>query len=216
MNASVAESNSFSKTPLAMRSSPSKTVWYTTLAAGAAAAPAVHGAIRYTDVTPDFTGNPVTWDLNNNGTIDFQLQVGIASKNDYSKATALGDGTGLAELSTQPGAADKFNAGETIGAGSTFAVTTTVYSEMNPATFDWSGGSRGFLGLSIQLNGNTNYGWADIMLNKNSADSYSHTLFAYAYDDTPGQAILAGAVPEPSTAALLVAGAAGVRRRRQR
>jgi hypothetical protein len=194
-----------------------KTVWYTTIAAGAAAAPAADGAIRYTDVVPDTTGNPVIWDLDNGGTIDFQLQTGVQNKNDYSRALVLGDGTGIAESSTQPGAADRFGAGETISAARPFATTVNLYSEMNPSTFDWSGGTRGFLGLRIQLNGNTHYGWADISLNKNGADSYNHTLYAYAYDDAPGQPIVAGAIPEPSTAALLVAGAAGaacVRRRR--
>jgi hypothetical protein len=199
-------------------SKPSKNTWYTTLAAGVAAVPSTEAAIRYTDVVPDNSTNPITFDLDNGGTADFELKIGTSNKVDYSKITVLGEGTGIAESLTQPGAAERFLDGETIGGARTFAASTNLYSETNPTTFDWSAGSRGYLGLRIQLNGNTHYGWADVTLNKTGADAYSNTLHAYAYNDVPDQSIIAGAIPEPSAAALLVAGAAGastLRRRRR-
>lgn len=50
-------------------------------------------------------------------------------------------------------------------------------------------------------------------------DDVTFTLYSFAYEDVAGQGIAAGAVPEPSTLALLLAGAAGVgamMRRRKR
>jgi len=195
-----------------------KGLWYTAIAAGAAGSPSVYGAIRYTDV-PDMTGGAVNWDLNNNGTIDFQLQVGPANKNDYSRLMAVADGTGVAELAALPGSADRLNAGEIIDSSRPFSASSTLYNDTNAPAFDWgSAQPRGFLGLRISVSGNTHYGWADVSVNKVNADTYTQTLYAYAYDDLPNQSIIAGAIPEPSTATLLVAGAAGaasLRRRRQ-
>jgi hypothetical protein len=173
--------------------------------------------IRYTDVVPDNGANPITWDLDNGGVLDFELKIGTANKVDYSRISVLGDGTGIAERPTQPGTAERFLDGEVIGGAGAFAAITSLYSETNPTTFAWTPPMRGYLGLRIQLNNNTHYGWADVTLNKTGADAYSNTLHAYAYNDAPNQPIVAGAIPEPTTAALLVAGAAGasaLRRRR--
>jgi hypothetical protein len=194
-----------------------RNTWYTTLAAGAVAVPAAEATIRFTDVVPDNSSNPVTWDLDNGGVLDFELKIGTSNKVDYSRITILGDGTGIAESATQPGAAERFLDGEVISSARVFGATTNLYSETNPTTFDWQAGSRGYLGLRIQLNNNTHYGWADVTFNKSGPDAYTNTLHSYAYEDAPGQPIIAGAIPEPSAAALLVAGAAGaaaLRRRR--
>jgi hypothetical protein len=204
----------------AMKSSASKTLWYTTLAAGAAAVPSVHGAIRYTDVVPDVTGGTVSWDLDNGGTIDFRLEVAVVNGMEKSNLVPVtaGNADGIALFNTN---ADKMQAGETIGPSTQFSNATetkTLYDEANPGNFDWNVGARGFLGLRVNLGGTTHYGWADVGINRVGADSFNHTLYGYAYEDTPGMEIAAGAIPEPSTAALLVAGAAGVasmRRRRQ-
>ena len=196
---------------------PPKNAWYTTLVTGAVAAPSADAEIRFTNV-PDTTSTVITWDLDNGGTVDFDLRTGIQDKSDFSRITVVGDGTGVAESLTVPGSAERFLNGETIGSAATFASTTTLYSETNPTTFDWQPNSRGYLGLRIQLNGSTHYGWADVSVNKTGPDAYTNTLFAYAYNDVPDQAIVAGAIPEPSAAALLVAGAAGaatLRRRRR-
>jgi hypothetical protein len=75
---------------------------------------------------------------------------------------------------------------------------------------DWTPGDQGFLGLTFQIGGNTFYGWADISLNNLNGNAPGvFTLHGLAYEDSGGS-ITAGAVPEPSTIALLVAGAAGV------
>ena len=52
------------------------------------------------------------------------------------------------------------------------------------------------------------YGWAFVTLN--AAGSSEFTVNGFAYDTVAGEAIQAGAVPEPNSVLLLIAGAAGV------
>src|SRR5687768_17893951 len=55
-------------------------------------------------------------------------------------------------LSDLNGNVDKLNSGETIGDLTLFSnpgETKTLFDEANPASFDWSVNSRGFLGLRI-------------------------------------------------------------------
>lgn len=64
-------------------------------------------------------------------------------------------------------------------------------------------GQRAYMGIEFERAGATHYGW--VLLNL--APHYpSGTIEAWAWDTRPGEAILAGAVPEPSTWALLVGG----------
>jgi hypothetical protein len=67
----------------------------------------------------------------------------------------------------------------------------------------------GFLGLEFEISGQTHYGWMRI-----NTDEFSiiagGTALDYAYSTAPGQGILAGAIPEPSTTLLFVLGALSV------
>jgi hypothetical protein len=200
----------------AMKSTTSKSLWYTALAAGAAAAPSAYGAIRYTDVAPDLTGSTVSWDLDKGGVSDFRLEVAVANNQEKSNLVPIGEGNGIALFN---GNVDRLAAGETIGDVTTFSnpgETKTLFDEANPGNFDWSVTSRGFVGLRISLSGNIHYGWADVSINRVGTDSFNHTLYGYAYQDVPFGNIAAGAVPEPSAAVLLIAGAAGVASMRRR
>lgn len=63
--------------------------------------------------------------------------------------------------------------------------------------------TRGFIGIEFQLADGLHYGYFDIVL---SGDAAGAALLGWAYETQPGVPILAGAVPEPSTWALLVGG----------
>ena len=64
------------------------------------------------------------------------------------------------------------------------------------AGLDWA-----YAGLEFQLNGQTHYGW--LRVGAPMPEFNGGWIYEYAYDTRPGAAILAGAVPEPSTLALL-------------
>ena len=63
--------------------------------------------------------------------------------------------------------------------------------------------TRGFIGIEFQLGDGLHYGYFDIVL---SGDAAGAALLGWAYDTRPDTPILAGAVPEPSTWALLGTG----------
>jgi hypothetical protein len=63
--------------------------------------------------------------------------------------------------------------------------------------------TRGFIGIEFQLADGLHYGYFDIVL---SGDAAGAALLGWAYETQPGVPILAGAVPEPSTWALLGTG----------
>lgn len=58
-------------------------------------------------------------------------------------------------------------------------------------------------GVQLSEGGNTHYAWVEITF---GADAGTRAITAWAFESTPGTAILAGVVPEPSTWALLLAG----------
>jgi hypothetical protein len=73
-------------------------------------------------------------------------------------------------------------------------------------------GPGSYMGFRTATN---NYGWLEVTWDSKSSQ---FEILSGAYESTPGTAILAGAVPEPSSSllALVAGGAAFARRRRQR
>jgi len=69
---------------------------------------------------------------------------------------------------------------------------------------EFAGVESAYVGLQLHINGNTHYGW--IRLGAPVPILHGGWIYDYAYETRPGVPILAGAVPEPSTWALLVGG----------
>lgn len=58
-----------------------------------------------------------------------------------------------------------------------------------------------FIGLELEKDGNTHYGWVEI--SSNLSVIHDSQIHGWAYESEAGQAILAGAIPEPTTALLV-------------
>jgi hypothetical protein len=86
-----------------------------------------------------------------------------------------------------------------------FAFATIVHCLDSGCLSTWPPGpaTRGFIGIEFALADGLHYGYFDIVL---SGDAAGAALLGWAYDSRPGVPILAGAVPEPSTWALLSTG----------
>jgi PEP-CTERM motif len=80
----------------------------------------------------------------------------------------------------------------------------------NGVAGQWSNSqiTDGYVGIELNLGGGTDYGWIEFQDNP-IASSPALTLEGWAYDTTSGEGIVAGAVPEPSTIAVLGIGALG-------
>jgi hypothetical protein len=110
------------------------------------------------------------------------------------------------------------NEGAVIGPGAKFGsvgILALGFKEYGtPGTLwgPWVNVTDKFLGLQLTINGQTDYGWAELSVTTNGFVPFLY-VDEYAYNSVPGQAIAAGAgavTPEPGTLGLLALGAAGL------
>ena len=168
--------------------------------------------IVYFDVAPDRTINQATNPhLVSFGNIDLTLgtfQLNSNSGNNfelayYSNALyVIGGSIDFGQSS--PGNAAKLTAGT--------AISGTLLSSWNNAYVDfsrssgtvgnWAGNNNAYAALRIDAgSGNFHYGWANIIT---STSAKTATITGFAFESTANTAIQAGAIPEPSTHALLL------------
>ncbi len=176
-----------------------------------------------------FDGQMFSFDLDSNGAMDLdfrnrsgEFQVLPRSGNEVSAISAVYPEAGgytvpipsgsIISSSTpwQPRYASNFRPGDFYGP--TLSSTAGSAGAYGPFA-----GLDGYLGIRFLIGAELHYGW--IHLNCVFSGPYQPAagrITEWAYNSAPGQSISAGAVPEPSTLALLAFGAAALWKCRRR
>jgi hypothetical protein len=106
-------------------------------------------------------------------------------------------------------------------AGTEISATSKYLANTSLSEGQWNGGGTGYVGLVLNNGTNKHYGWAALAYTENNAAT-ALTVSGFAFEETPGAPILAGAtapIPEPGTWAAgagLFALAVGAHLRRRR
>ena len=189
-------------------------------------------------ISGSHNGAPATdyWDVDGDGTPDFQLTAGTYSgtgiKVGYTGVAGayqaydafgtvnmvVGTYTGALSNGAATYEATNLSTGTLIGSGSSFVYgnyLTTLASRLN--TMDTGNFfTKGYLGFEFTAADGIHYGYLGVIAtavtgSKAANDSASLTFFNAAYESTPDMAITipGGAVPEPGSLAALAFGLAG-------
>ncbi len=113
------------------------------------------------------------------------------------------------------GYASALEAGNLIDASTTSGgpfQASMAYGVNNPnAEFNNVDGA--FIGVEFPINAMSHFGWIRVSID-NAAGTF--VVNDWAYNDVPGEGLVAGQIPEPGTLGLLAAGAAGLAAMRRR
>lgn len=185
---------------------------------GAAGAEGTIQATTGLDLTVTTGTSPLSLDLNGAGGAELNFLLAVTDLSYFANAdVAPQNGASIAFIANS---AVNFTAGNAISAGLWANVQKSLFWDYAGSGFNKGGNfwnTPGYLGVRFDPLGGTDwkYGWVHIDSVTASFKSYSYHIDGYAYEDS-GAPISAGAVPEPSSLALLAVGAAGVRLLRKR
>lgn len=140
------------------------------------------------------------WDVNPYGenALDWYRDAGSGSNYMYFPGVTSGAIVGNLSIGTNVGSAASFNTND---------ISNTVFGA---SVGQWKLNASNYLGFRfIAADSQTRYGWLRIDV---GASAGVRTIMEVAYNNVVGEAILVGAVPEPSTLimGLLATGASGV------
>jgi PEP-CTERM putative exosortase interaction domain len=197
------------------------------VSAAALAAKSAEAAVLYSgDISRiATTSTPVSFDLDFDGENDFDFFFGNNSQNKPSVRTVNfsnnGPGQNLVFAQNSQAGLPVLGAGIEIGASglSNAYRETWFYKPWEPdiVVGDWyvpNDTVTGYVGLAIPRDGGDyNYGWA--LFSVNVTDKFIE-LHSFGYETDLNTAIVTGAVPEPTSTAILLAGAAGLLALRKR
>jgi len=178
----------------------------------------LRGAVIFTDV-PDVNlmaggfGGEASYnlDFNNDGINEIQ----VASRYGDFFVTTLGNGSRIAGIAASPpdigGFAHPFTLGNIVGPQTpdfrswNLGISGLLSCQEIGCIGLWRSGGTNFLGVEFQLYSDTHYGWVAIDM---PAIFGGGILLSYAYESEPNSQIIAGAIPEPSSAMLVATGTA--------
>lgn len=112
-----------------------------------------------------------------------------------------------------------FSSGELIDgsrswSGNSYKDFSNYRQEFDPFEFISENGefrnASGYAGLRLTDGADVYYGWIQVAISNFNNSGITGTLIDWAYENTPGQEIHAGAIPEPLTSALLFGGSVGL------
>ena len=184
-------------------------------------------------LTPPGTPGSQLWDVDNDGTFDFELRHGSTLGTSHFAIFNILSGAGFVQnpLNSTSYGIQKLPGGYVLSAGITNYAFGTTPKASNIVTDNgslslwvgqsgWEIGDTGYFGFRFTNAGGVHYGWGELTFT-GSPSGAGFTLNEAWYNDVVGESIIVGAtaVPEPETVALglgaLALGAAGLRRWRK-
>ncbi|MBL0922345.1 MAG: hypothetical protein IBJ10_09490 [Phycisphaerales bacterium] len=174
------------------------------------------GGIVYTDI-PDITlleGEVADLDVDGDGGVDITMQTYVGGSEIYGRfgaeiycdsypaAAIIESGSPIGSSLSDPGFL-WFNFG-------------AIDANFGKGTYDWPDHGA-YLAFRLDAGDDWRYGWMFVASTINPSNpGGALTIFDFAFESTPNESILAGAVPAPGTLGALALGAAALARRGQR